>query len=136
MGTVFRATCPTCNYEEQFCLGSGLGGINLLSCIRASSEREQTEIKKMYDNNEITSYVVEKKLTECHHCHTYNKLQDKTIITIIDQRGQCLVYGGQCHDCRRELHIYDEEVDKDSAKVTCPSCAESFLIIYKEGLWG
>ena len=136
MGTVFRATCPICNYEEQFCLGSGLGGTNLLSCIRVLSEKEQTDIRKMYDNNEIASYLVEKKLTECRHCNTYNKLKDETIITIIDQHHQCLVYGGQCRDRGRELHIYDEEVDKDSAKVACPSCAESSLIIYKEGLWG
>ena len=135
MGTVYRATCPQCNYEEQFCLGSGLGGINLLSCIRVLSEKEQLHIKKMYENSEISSYLVEKKLTECRHCNTYNKLKDKTIIKIINQHGQCLVYGGQCSDCGRQLHIYDEEVDKDSTKVTCPSCAETSLIIYKEGMW-
>ena len=135
MGTVFRATCPKCDYEEQFCLGSGLGGINLLSCMRALSEKEQSDIKQMYDKNEIASYVVEKKLTECPHCNTYNKLKDKMIITITNQRSQSLVFGAQCRDCGEKLHIYDEEVDKDSAKVTCPSCAESFLIIYKEGLW-
>ena len=135
MGTVYRATCPRCGYEEQFCLGSGLGGNNLLLCMRALSEKEQTDIRKMYENREIANFLVENKLTECRHCNTYNKLKDKTIITITDYNHHSLVFGGQCCDCGRELRIYDGEIDKDPAKVACPNCAGSFLIIYKEGLW-
>lgn len=135
MGTVYRATCPKCDYEQQFCLGSGLGGINLLGCIRALSEREQTDIRKMYENREIAHFLVENKLTECCHCNTPNKLKDKTIITITDHNRHTLVFGSQCCDCGRELYIYDGEVDKDPDKVACPSCSESFLIISIEGFW-
>ena len=135
MGTVYRATCPKCGYKEQFCLGIGLGGINLFGCIRALSKKEQIEIRKMHENREIASFLVENKLTECRHCKTLNKLKEKTIITITDQDGHSLVFGGQCRDCGRKLHIYDGEVDKDTGKVACPSCGESFLIISKEGHW-
>ena len=134
MGTVYRATCPICGYEEQFCLGSGLGGNNLLWCIRALSETEQTEIRKMYENREIASFSVENKLAECRHCHTPDKLKEKTIITITDQNGQSFIFGSHCCDCGQKLHIYDGEEHKVTDKVACPSCAESFLIIYKEGL--
>ena len=135
MGTVYKATCPKCGYEEQFCLGSGLGGINLLWCMRALSEKEQTDIRKMYENREIASFSVENKLVECRHCHIPNKLKEKTIITITDQNGQGFIFGSYCYDCGQKLHIYDGEEHKVTDKVACPSCRELFLIIYKEGLW-
>lgn len=135
MGTVYRATCPKCDYEEQFCLGSGLGGNNLLWCIGALSKTEQIEVRKMHENRQIASFSVEKKLVECRHCHTPDKLKDKTIITITNHNGQSFVFGSYCNDCGRKLHIYNGEEHKDTDKIACPSCRELFLIINKEGFW-
>ena len=135
MGTVYRATCPICGYEEQFCLGRGLGGNNLLWCIGALRKTEQIEVRKMHENKQIASFSVEKKLVECRHCHTPDKLKDKTIITITNHNGQSFVFGSHCNYCGRKLHIYDREEHKTMDKVACPSCGELFLIINKEGFW-
>ena len=135
MGIVYRATCPKCDYEEQFCLGSGLGGNNLLWCIGDLSKTEQIEVRKMHENRQIASFSVEKKLVECRHCHTPDKLKDKTIITITNHHGQNFIFGDYCNDCGRKLHIYDGEQHKDTDKIACPICKELFLIINKEGVW-
>ena len=135
MGTVYRVTCPICGYEEQFCLGSGLGGNNLLSCIRALRKTEQIKIRKMHENRQIASFLVENKLAECRHCHIPDKLKDKTIITITNHNGQSCIFGSHCNDCGQKLHIYDGEEHKTTDKVACPSCGELFLIINKEGFW-
>ena len=135
MGTVYRATCPKCGYEEQFCLGSGLGGSNLLWCIGTLNETEQTEVKGMYENREIASFVVENKLAECRRCPPPDKLKEKTIITIIDQHEQSFVFGKYCCTCGQKLRIYDEKEHKFIDQVACPNCRELFLIINKEGFW-
>ena len=135
MGTVYRVTCPICDYEEQFCLGSGLGGNNLLGCIGALSKAEQIKVRKMYESKRIAHFTVENKLAECRRCRTPDKLKNKTIVTITTYSGQRFIFGSCCNDCGQKLHIYDIEQHKVTDQVACPSCKELFLIINKEGYW-
>lgn len=130
MGTVYTATCATCNYKKDFFLGSGFRSIDLLSSIQVLSVEEQIEIQKMYDNREITKFLVENKLTECSHCDASEKLKDKTIITITKQNSHDLVFGNKCSDCNEELRTYENTND-----VSCPCCKDSSLTFEVTGLW-
>lgn len=135
MGTVYTATCPTCNYKKDFFLGSGFRSIDLLSSAQVLCEEEQMDIHKMNDNREISKFVVENKLTECLHCNTHESLKDKTIITVTKQNQHNMVFGNKCSDCGEELQIYDSKKDKGIDKVSCPCCKDSFLTFKETGLW-
>ena len=127
MGTVYTATCHTCNYKNDFCLGFGLRSINLVSSMSVLSVEEQTEIQKMIDSKTIANFDIENKLTECSNC---NELREKTIITITKQNGSHLVFGNKCTDCKEELHIHDNIDD-----VSCPCCKDSSLTFEETGRW-
>lgn len=68
MGTIYKAACPKCEYEEEFYLGGGLMSIDLLCNLRFLDRVEQDEIRKMKSEGNISNFVVENKLTACIHC--------------------------------------------------------------------
>lgn len=136
MGTLYRATCPECSYEQQFYLGSGLNSMDLFRSIRGLDQAEQTKIKNMHENGEIFCFSVENKLTRCRHCDIFEQLKDKVIITITDQSQHHHNFGHQCNSCGDKLEIYEEQqVAEKTHAVICPKCGEGFLIFHKAGLW-
>ena len=127
MGTVYTATCNTCNYENDFCLGFGMRSINLVSSMSVLSVEEQTEIQEMIDNKTIANFDIENKLTECSNC---NELREKTIITITKQNGTTLTYGTKCTQCTNAIHIHE-----NINQVSCPCCKQSTLTFMTTGHW-
>lgn len=127
MGAVYTATCHTCNYKNDFCLGFGRRSIDLVSSMSVLSVEEQAEIQEMIDSKTIDDFNIENKLIECSHC---NELREKTIITITKQNGSHFVFGNKCTNCNKELHIH-ENIDD----VSCPCCKDSQLTFNRSGLW-
>lgn len=127
MGTVYTATCNTCNYQNDFCLGFGRRSIDLVSSMSVLSVEEQNQIQEMINSKTIKDFNIENNLTECSNC---NELREKTIITIIKQNGTSITYGTQCPSCTNDLRIHD-----NINQVPCPSCKQSTLTFMRTGHW-
>lgn len=135
MGTLYRANCSKCGYEEEFPLGSGLRGIDLLWNIRVLEHKDQVKIKNMHENDEISFFSVENKLTRCCHCNDFGPLKAKVIITVTDQLQHDHNFGHQCSSCGNELEIYEESLIEKPNAVICPKCGEKVLAFQKIGFW-
>ena len=130
MGIVYRASCPTCNYNKNFCIGFGRNSINLISSARVLREEEQKKVHELVTNREIKDFSVENKLVECAHCDAPEKLKEKSIIKVTKKNGDNLVFGNKCSHCKEELKIYDSLMG-----VSCPCCKDSSLTFEETGQW-
>lgn len=135
MGVMYMATCPKCNYNEQFFLGSGFNSINLFLSIQSLNQEEQEKIKNMEEKGEISCFSVENKLTKCCNCSTFGQLKQKVIVTITDQLHNNYKFGHKCDTCGNELEIYDENITKKNNAIMCPKCGEGFLTFNIVGMW-
>lgn len=135
MGTLYKAQCSNCGYEEEFPIGGGIRSIDLLGNIGTITFEEQEKIKKMYYNSEINSFSIENMLTKCTNCYDEKSIKLKTIITILDISQSSHIFGNLCSSCNSKLECYDEMHMKIKDKIACPKCGDSFLVFDKIGQW-
>lgn len=132
MGLLYRASCPNCSYNKDFCLGIGMRSNNLLQNIKVLSEEEQKVVMQMHENAEIDSFVIENKLTECAEC---NVLNERTVIKIKSITGAKKVLGNRCTSCGNKVYLYDEIKNCEFFKIRCLECKEALLRFSLVGHW-
>lgn len=135
MGILYEAACPACDYKRSFCLGSGLGGRDLVRSIRALEPEQQAQILQMQERKEIFDFSAENRLVRCSHCPSSQGLMEKTIVTITDMNRRQHVFGDRCRFCGNVLEIYEEQVAEKEDEVVCPKCGKGFLIFSRAGFW-
>lgn len=135
MGTLYRAYCETCGYDETFALGSGMRAFDLSRNITTLNENEQAEILRIQQNNGISLFLAENQLVSCPHCMCMPLLQEKTIVRITDRHGNTFVFGDRCDCCGNKFTMYEERFIQNQEIIPCPRCTNRPLRFQACGFW-
>lgn len=135
MGTIYRATCPSCEYTSDFHLGVGLNSIRLPFLLRGLSETDRSAVVKMNEEGRIRSVVGTNELVkDCDCSNNTGKqlpLAVKMILTVTDKEGHTHLFGHQCADCGKKLLRYPDIAEP----IPCPVCGKSHLKFQTVGHW-
>ena len=131
MGYGFKIKCRSCDFEEEFFLGTGMMYYPLEKLIHevVKDKRARGEILEILENYKVNEHNFGYELFRCEEC---DKLYRKFNVELNYDEGKIYKYDHKCTKCKKPLKVVDEKEIEDEK---CPKCHHNELV--QEGwiLW-
>jgi hypothetical protein len=131
MGYGFKLRCKTCDYEENFFLGTGVMYYPLIKIIEEviKDKKARKEIKEILEQHKVNEHNFGYEIFRCEDC---GKLYRKFNIELYYDEGKVYKCEYKCTKCRKTLKVINDlKMDNE----TCPKCRKQALKQEEWILW-